>query len=410
MGFDMKKGLLILSIILLSISCLPFISGVSISPSRVILEFVPNSVYKDVANFGTGGRTNFLAIGSLGDFNITFNKDFLDCDIEPCLVNYTVHMPKSFPTPGRKQALIVVHEAFQEEQTGIINAVVSVSMQVYIDVPYPGKYLELQSFEATNVAAGENVSFAAFYLSRGNETINTVSGTVSVYDKDDKLIGTVNTNTRKNAKLNDEVRLMATWPSGDYKQGNYHSKLLVTYDGKKANASADFKLGGLDVSLINYTKEIIIGGIKPFQAVVDSVWSEAIPDVRAQVTIINSTNLAELTTFETLTRSLPPWGRATIEGYFDTAALGLGNYKLKIVLLFQDLKKEYNGTLSIVNPPPPPKVKKPNIFTKLASASLTVKVLVMALLILLIIVIIVLILTLLPRKKKQENKDTKPLK
>jgi hypothetical protein len=401
----LEKAFIIAIVIMLFSLSLFLVSGVSVSPGNVRLEYTPNGVYEGVMTWGTGDRTDSLNISAYSNdgLKVTTDKKFIFCGEGQCTVKYKVVMPNSYDTPGEKIGYIVGTEYFENPQGASINVLVAMNFAIYVRVPYPGKYLEFRSFEGKNAPAGEKINFTAIYVSRGNETISQVSGIVTVYDRQNQTLGRVTTNTQKNVKLNDQVTLLASWDSGDYKQGYYHADILVTYDENKTNATTQFMLGGLDVDLINYTNEIIPNGIVPFSLLVQSIWSEDFTNMHARVAVLNSTSNQEITSFDTLTKTLPAWGKILLDGYMDSEKLVIGkNYNLQMTLFFADQAKNYNGTLSVIKEPAKPKEKGSGIFSKLG-ALFTTKTLMALLIILLIAAVAFLIFILLPKKKKEKK-------
>ena len=399
MRLNLKGGFFILSLIIFLLTSLFMSAGVSVSPGRVKLSFVPNAVYEGAANFGTGGRTNHLAISvDSSNFEIILDKEELFCDIEPCVVNYKVIMPASFDKPGFHGGSITAREVFDEDPGGFITVVVSMTMPISIEVPYPGKYLEFKSFEATNKDAGEEIPFVAVLVSKGDQVINSAKGIIRVYNKNNKLIGSISTNTWINIEPREEIKLYSMWDSGNNEKGRYHADIIVDYDGLKTNETTKFKLGGLDVELLNYTKEVIIGGIRPFYLLVESIWSEDIPNLKASVSVlVNDSD--EITSFETLTKNLPAWGSVPLEGYLDTGPLNLSDYRIHITLFFEDLTKTYDGLISIIEEPSQVDETGAGLIKRI----FTIKNILIVLIVLLVVMIIFLIYVLVPKRKKYKK-------
>jgi hypothetical protein len=303
--------------------------------------------------------------------------------------------------PGNHRTVIYATEV-AEAPGGGITAVVRIEHQIDVFVPYPGKYLEYY-FTAGNVKAGERVPFEVTITSKGVETIKTAQGFITIYDRNNKNLGIVNTQIERDIKTDQQRILKAEWDSSGNKEGNYNATLKLVYDEMNANSSAPFKLGGLDVNLLNYTREVIIGGIREFFVLVDSVWADEIQNVKAIVSVYNSTsNDKPMLSFETLTRSLPPWGTDTLKGFIDVTNADLGEYDIKIEVFFATTSKVYDGKLRVITEP---KIKAPakklNLFTT--------KNLLIALGLVLILFIILLIITWAPKKKKEDKKQgTKP--
>jgi hypothetical protein len=387
-----------------------FVLGLGVSPGRVTLSYVPNYLYEGGACFGTHGIEH-LELGTGGEF--ADNVKFLNSDdnqfypAEQGCLKYTLKMPANIDTPGPHRTVIYATE-IPEEVSGTIVAVVRVEHQIDIVVPYPGKYLVITGFVAQNSDAGATVPITVDLVNRGNETVMGVQGTVTIYDYQMNQIGSLKTSSAKNIEPEQTRQLTASWDSGNYKQGNYHAEVSLVYDTNTTSSKTDFKLGGLDVSLIDYSKEIIIGGIKLFTAVADSIWSETVTGVRAVVDVFNYTNSSQaITSFETLTRDIPPWGTENLRGYLDTTDLNLGVYDLKITLYFENLSKVYDKNLSIIKEPPKPGEKKSKSLWKTLGGVFTTKVMLILLGILLLLTLGVLIYVLLPKRKKEKEPKLK---
>lgn len=400
-----KKILLaVMLLFALAVSCHD-VSGLGVSPGRVEMSFVPNYVYEGEACYTLGGIER-LGFDIQGDINesITIkgldenNQIIMTPDIHGC-IDYTMKMPASFDKPGLHIQAINAVEV-PDSVGGSIFAVVRIQHQIYIRVPYPGKYVEILAFTAQNSNAGELVPFNIVIVGKGVETAGSTYGVISIYDKDNNLLGTTTTKTLKDIKNEDRRELTATWNSSPNREGNYRAELKLVYDDLSNNATAAFKLGGLDVNLIDYSDEVIIGGIKEFSMVVDSTWSETVRNVKATAAIFNYSLSKDqpITVVETLTRDIAPWGTDTLKGFLDTSLLQLGNYTAKINITYENNVKEYEKPLSIIKEPPAPKAKKSNT----GGGFLSTRTLLISLGGVLAILLIVLIIALVPKKKKQQ--------
>ena len=389
---------LLLLVFLISLT----VQALGVSPGRVTLRYVPNYVYTGSACFSPQNNPH-LKLSAGGEFadnikflNVENNEFYAD---QQC-VEYSLKMPSFIDKPGPHRTLIYAQE-IPEEVTGNIFVVVSVEHQIDIIVPYPGKYLEVW-LSAKNVNAGDVVPFTASITNKGNETVEEARGSLVVYDNNNNIIDRLQTTLARSIETEQTRTLFANWESGTYKEGNYHATVTVSYDGgANANATTNFKLGGLDVNLVDYSKEIILGGIKDFYVIVDSIWSEPVKNVRAVITVYNYSNNTEpLTNSETLTREIPPWGTETLRGYIDTSSLHLGTYDLKIDLFFENMSKEYDRNLTLIKEPVPPEAEK----TKKGLFGISTKVLLGALGVVLLIVIIILITLFIPKKRKKKGR------
>jgi hypothetical protein len=393
---------LFLAIILNSL----LVQSLGITPSRVTLKFVPNYVYEGQVCYTLGGLVH-LNITVEGEFKD--NLELLNVEdgnfypLDQGCLKYKLKMPASIVRPGIHRTKILSAEV-PEAESGFMVAVVRMEAQIDMVVPYPGKYLEITDFSAQNADAGKPVLFTLSFINKGIEAVDQARATILIYDRNNTQISTVNAGVAKKIEPDETRQLSASWDSGAYKAGNYHAYVELSYDdGAKNNATTNFKLGGLNADITNYTKEIIIGGIKEFYATVDSIWSETIHNVRVVVNVYNYSNSSEpITSFETLTRDISPWGTESLKGYLDTSNLKLGEYDLKMKLSFEDINKEYDGKLKIIKEP---EIKpKSKTFGQILKGIFTIKVMLIMLALLLLITIAILIYVVVPKKRKEKER------
>jgi len=389
--------------------CPALVLGLGASPAKVSLKYTPNAVYEGGVCYSTGG-IDFLQISVQGDFadnfvflNLNENKEV---DGSKSCLHYKFNMPSNVSIPGIHKMVILAREKPPETES-MLQAVVQIGSVLDLVVPYPGKYLEITGFSATNVDAGDTVSFSIQFINKGNETVSKAFANVLIYDKDWNYVDRLKTREQDGITPDDMRSLFLDWNSGEFKQGNYNAVLQLDYDdGMKNNATTKFKLGGLDINMIDYTKEVIIGNIRPFYVVVDSIWSEKITGVKADVSMYNYSKSPEpILGFETLSRDISPWGTEILKGYIDVTNISLGTYDLKIILQFENLQKEYNKNISIIKEPvvKDKNAKKGFFLFSIFSGSLGAKIILILLLILLIVMIIIIVSLFIPRKK-QTNK------
>ncbi|MFH0870438.1 MAG: hypothetical protein V1866_05275 [archaeon] len=402
-----KKILLAVMLLFALAISSPDVFGLGVSPGRVEMSFLPNYVYKGQACYTLSGIER-LRFEVQGDINESIKIEGLDenndisnlmaPEVHGC-IDYTMTMPASFDKPGLHIQAINAVEA-PDEVSGSIFAVVKIQHQIYIRVPYPGKYIEIVAFTAQNSNAGNLVPFNIVIIGKGIETAESAHGVISIYDKENNLIGTTTTKTLKNIGNEDRRELTAFWNSSPNREGNYRADLKLVYDDLTNNATTTFKLGGLDVNLLDYSDEVIIGGIKEFSMVVDSTWSETVKNVKATAAVFNYSLSKDqpITVVETISRDIPPWGTDTLKGFLDTSLLQLGNYTVKINITYENNLKEYEKPLSIIKEPPVPKAKKSNA----GGGIFSTRTLLMGLGGALALLLIVLIIALIPKKKKQQ--------
>jgi hypothetical protein len=394
-------------ILVIAIILMPtIVSAIGVSPSRVTVDFVPGESFESSACFETAGITQ-LKIEKIGwlENNIEIigpgSDGFLDTEKDGNCIQYIVTLPLSFEKPGVQYSGISAVEVPVETGANIY-AVAKIIHQVFVVVPYPGKYLEAGQLAIQNMPAGEKVPMVISVTNKGSEIITSTSGTIKVYDHNNALIATLHTNTINSITPNSQHLFSATWDSGNYKAGNYKADLQLVYDNANINTSSGFKLGGLDLSVSNYTQEVIIGGIKQFSILVDSIWSENI-QAKATVTIYNGTKDRTLQQFETITKTVPAWSGEILQGYINTDSLGLGEFDVEITLEFEGTTKSTTGKVRIIEPP---KAEEPKV--SFLSQAFTTRNLIIVMALVLVIILVLAAKELIPKKKGPEGQASAP--
>jgi hypothetical protein len=387
----------------LAISLAPTASALGVSPGMATVNYVPNAevdipicfLINQIPKLQveiSGNWENYTKIKGLDPSGI------LDTRLQSNCVTYHVKMPPVYDVPGKTRLWISATEVPDKPLEGNIVALVKIIHFMEINVPYPGKYVELTHFSGQNVNAGEIVPFEVQATNRGVQTINFMKGEITIYDNQGQKIADLTTNTISNLPNEGGAVLKTNWNSSPNREGNYQAKLKLTYDEFNTNATVAFKLGALDIQLYNYTSEVIIGGYKPFYLVVESLWSEAIKIVKANIYVYNGTSNVPFQQIETITKDIIPWGYAGLEGHFDTSLLGIGEYNIVMNVTFDDQIKSFPGKLKII---PVPKVEEPMQWNKIFSTTN----LLIGMVVLLLIVIVIVVVAMLPKKK--EAQDTK---
>jgi hypothetical protein len=133
--------------------------------------------------------------------------------------------------------------------------------------------------------------------------------------------------------------------SSELGQGEYDAVANVQYDNKIINASSKFKIGYMFVNIIDYTKKILRGGIKPFEINISNLWGNKIENIYGEVYLERGGN--NITSFITSPLTLEPWSNGLLRGYLETESLEAGNYKLRMLVNYGELPTEKTGTLRI---------------------------------------------------------------
>ncbi|MBW2980861.1 hypothetical protein KY360_05585 [Candidatus Woesearchaeota archaeon] len=249
---------------------------------------------------------------------------------------------------------------------------------------YPGKYLSA-TLTVKDVAVNQQADFKISVYNGGKEDINSARAKIDVFGSNNNKIATLYTE-EKSIKSNARSTLNTQLDTKGLKSGEYKAIATVYYDGKEIKTDeVRFKIGSLEVRIIDYTKEVPAGKINPFDIKIESRWNSEIPNVYASVRVGKQT-------FQTPTTSITPWQIKTITGYLDTTAMNIGEYDAKIILYYSDKTAEVIGKVNVTEP------EEGIILAPAASTTTT-------LLIIIIILLVIgdIIYLTYSRRKKQEE-------
>ena len=190
----MNKGffIFILIIMLVILFLMPSIFALGITPGRTTIDFSPNlerEVQFSVVNTENKDMNIAFSVeGVLADY-ITINNNvasFTSLEKSKSF-NYNLKLPRGL-SPGLHKANIIALELPPgvENSGTIIQATVSVVTQVYVFVPYPGKYIEA-SLDIVNKENTNEVNFYIPFISRGEEKINSVKAVIDIYKENEKI-------------------------------------------------------------------------------------------------------------------------------------------------------------------------------------------------------------------------------
>ena len=219
-----KRNFLLIFIIFSILALTLNISSLGLTPAKKEINFNPNLEttfnYKSLAD--ENQEVYVYAEGDLAKY-VSFSKNTLNGS-EP--FNVTIKFPESIETPGRHRIFIVAEEKIDEELAATIGTRIIVKGVIYIDIPYPGKYLEILSFSSGDANVGEPVKFELSLANRGTEDL-TVEPVINIFS-DDKKIESLSFKERI-IKSQETLDLKKMLDTADYKAGKYTASLVVDY-------------------------------------------------------------------------------------------------------------------------------------------------------------------------------------
>ncbi len=210
---------------------------------------------------------------------------------------------------------------------------------IVIYVPYPGRYLEV-SLATSSVNKGEIVPFDISVTNRGKET-TSFDVYLDIY-RGETFVERLEVAQSLLSSIDSAV-FHAEIDSTPYSPGSYRAIAHVVYGEADTFDEKPFRIGTLDVQLINYTRFFERDSINKINLDIESAWNAPIENVFANVTVLGSD-----ISFLTPTVALSPFGRATLEGYFDTSSIVNDRFEARITLFYEGLSSEQVVSLAFV--------------------------------------------------------------
>ena len=174
-----------------------------------------------------------------------------------------------------------------------------------------------------------------------------------------------------------------------YTAGTYNAIATLNYDGKTKEDKKSFRIGELNIEIINYTKEFEKNKINKFDVKIESGWGNKIEGVYGEIKINNDT-------IKTPNINLGPWDKKTITTYWDTNNVETGFYDAEIIIHYNGKTTIEKGKVSVI--------EKKEILTEIPGVISFNTITVLVLIIILLIIIDIIWITKKRASEKKQNK------
>lgn len=340
-----KKALILLVFIGLILSLFQNVYAIGISPARTIINFEPGletiAKYEIINNENREIYVEMHVRGDISEYIILHETSAIVPKGERKAFTYEIKLPEILE-PGRHDIRIgAVESSPPSTMSGAtIGARGAVESQLWIEVPYPGKYLTA-SLTSQDAEIGKQVEFTISLNNLGKEIISSVSGNIEIITQNNNSLGVLPTTETANFAPTTSAALKAIWAPSSRDVGTYTAKATIYYDGNTAKAETSFKIGELNLKLINVTSiPIEKEGIGKVDVLIESVWISSISSVFAEVKAAGKTAKSESITVE-------PWSKKIIPIYFSAEGLEAGEYPATAVVYYEGKTAEKAFILAI---------------------------------------------------------------
>ncbi len=310
--------------------------GVSPARKRFDLSELPSSGEIEISN--SQNKDMSIIIYATGEYanHIKFEKEIVmfSSSESKKTVKYTLTPPENI-NPGRQDIVINIKETSAGLDSDM-TSMTTVLAHAYIDVPYPGKYVE-GKLNIDSANTGETTTFAVSVFNKGNERINEISGTIIIKGPTNEEIERINLNSIS-LEPEKSSKVVGQWNT-DVNPGLYYAEAVVNFDGKQLILRETFTVGQKSLKIRDLLiSSFKLGQIAKVDVTADSIWNQEIKNIYAEMDVIDSTGLS-LVNVKTASVDISPLGTETLSGYWDTKGMSIGNYDISVKLF-------YDGTIS----------------------------------------------------------------
>jgi hypothetical protein len=332
----MSKRTILLFVLLLVMS--ENVLALGIYPGRTTIDFTPglektvsftivNSEQKDISLV-------ISAQGELQDYiSISQNVVRMKADEPPKEISYTVRLPQQLK-PGLHTTNVVVVQMPEEFAEGeseqfSVGAAVAILTQVYVNVPYPGKYgeAELNIFNRDG-----KVVFAVPVFSRGEFALMNVKASIDVYTSLNEKVATLYTNEIPEIAGKGRAELITEWDESNIAPGPYRAVATVSWGEGTTAVEKEFNLGEKRLNLEGIeVSDFKLGDIAKFEILVKNNWGEKVKGAFAEV-VVYSESKNVLADFKSQTYDVGASEKILMNAFWDTKGVNEGSYATTLFL------------------------------------------------------------------------------
>jgi len=321
----------------------PLVLSAGVVPSTVNFNYYPNQV--QTISYDVSGY-NDIELEMNCPF-VTLNDDMLKSGSTHTF-SVTVNLPEDIDAdPGQLNCGFMIREKQDENLPPGVAARVEVGTNIYINVPYEGRYAKIDLI-APNVNKGEPVYFQVHVINLGEEDLNDISAKIEVYDMSDNLLETMFTTT-DSAPIFTEGNLWKKMETTNYNPAKYKAIATLNYGGDEpAIDEKEFLIGKRFVNFLSMSENATMGKINPIQVEIESWWGDLIENVYAEIELINESGVFG-GSFKTVSVDLSPWAIETLMGHWDATELSDGKYTAYVTLNYEDGKTEAVSSILLLD-------------------------------------------------------------
>lgn len=247
------------------------------------------------------------------------------------IITATLKLPQQEPTAGMHIIRITMSElpTQQEQQSGII-ALSGAIAKIHVNVLYQGIYLQ-PTLDVSDINLGENIIPTILLSNFGKQKIQSLRAKIEILDSQNNTITQHQTQTIS-VESNSQQTLKPEISSNLLQSGVYTLKATIFWDNNQTILTEPFRVGIMDILLMQTSTNLTLNKINEFNIVVKSLWNGEIENLFAEITLANQT-------VTTPTKKLQAWETTTLTGHIAPTNLEPTTHEIQIKLNYGTLSK-----------------------------------------------------------------------
>ncbi len=363
-----KKNIInILTIIFILILITNNVNALGIAPSKKIMPYDTEEHTYTIKIVNTEAKDMTLKISAQGTLAYVITIDTPIITIRSYEsekdITYKVKLPE-YLSPGNNIIIINIAETNEGTNPNAISGLLSLSHQLVVNVPYTGLYAE--GFLSISQTINPEDTIAALTLAnKGDEIINTISGSLNVRDLNGEIIYTKKIPEQYNLIPGVSTKIEEIFNIG--KSGIYNIEYDINYNSKNIILSKTFNIGEYNLIITGASvKNFRLGTIAKLDVDVSNDWNVPIEDTYGEIIVTDANGVVVGTANTTKATINPTTGKITV--YWDTTNIKTGQYTLNLKLYAGDkvITQSYPSTIEndkFIIGAQQPETKKTNYIT-----------------------------------------------
>jgi len=271
--------------------------------------------------------------GEMENYTDFVTQEYLFQPGETKAFRFNILMPEKFEKPGDYRFDFVASEIAIEESTDFISVLTASASIFIVRVPFEGPYLSSR-LKATSVSVGELVPFYLKMENTGSVALSNIEGVIDIFNVYNESVGQLSFNDQ--LELGEIKEIQMKWNPEDNTFGDYWGMSTLNFQGKTSESMANFKLGDVHVSILDYDNDVEVGTINRYYLRVKSDWGNEIDNVVAFLEIYHN----PFKSFKSETFRLNSWEERDVLIYVDAEGMSSGKYPARLSLIYDDIHTE----------------------------------------------------------------------